>query len=501
MTQPANPQGIRSRSEESEMASEPHDESRHREAVGLETGHLRSAQIIALALTSQTPAVALATVPFLLILTAGNGSWLGALIIAFTTACIGISVITFSRRYVGTGSVYSYMPHVFGAWGRLLVGATLAVGFIVLISGVLLLTGIFAGSFLVAIGLNSSLSAGAITVTSTAAIATAAALAYRGLDASVRTAVVLTLMTVPIIVLITLAIAMHTGLDIGTQLNLEGASISGIFQGVAAGSVFVVAFESSAALAAETKSPKRNIPFAVMSIPVILGAAYLVATVLQVPGLIAATDAINAGLSPAAAMAQEAELGDVFVKSIDLVLAVANLASLIAFVNYGSRFFATLATDGLLPGAVAKVHRRFRSPNVAAVVLAAAAEACLLLLVWLYPNDLLTKVFPSLSTLTVYAWVIPWVLICLGSIVLRIRERRVRPLPVLTALVGASATVWIYVNAIVNPPPAPVDEMTYVFLVAAGVTFTVFVGLDRKRLRRERSAVAPSSGPNTPPVE
>jgi amino acid transporter len=101
----------------------------------------------------------------------------------------------------------------------------------------------------------------------------------------------------------------------------------------------------------------------------------------------------------------------------------------------------------------------------------------------------------------VYAWVIPWVLICLGSIVLRIRERRVRPLPVLTALVGASATVWIYVNAIVNPPPAPVDEMTYVFLVAAGVTFTVFVGLDRKRLRRERSAVAPSSGPNTPPVE
>lgn len=120
----------------SAMAFEPRDAAQHHEAVALETGHLRSAQITALALASQTPAVALATVPFLIVLTAGHGSWLGALIIALTTACIGFSVITFSRRYVGTGSVYSYMPHVFGAWGRLLVGATLAIGFVTLIAGV-----------------------------------------------------------------------------------------------------------------------------------------------------------------------------------------------------------------------------------------------------------------------------------------------------------------------------------------------------------------------------
>ena len=469
----------------------------HHEAVGLEAGHLNSAQIIALALTSQTPAVALATVPFLLVLTAGNGSWLGALIIAVTTACIGVSVITFARRYVGTGSVYSYMPHVFGAWGRLLVGATLSIGFIALIAGVLLLTGIFAGSFLVTIGVVSGLSPGVIAATSTGAIVIAAALAYRGLDASVRTAVVLTLMTVPIIVLITLAIGFHTGLDLNAQLHLEGASFSGIFQGVAAGAVFVVAFESSAALAAETKAPKRNIPLAVMSIPVVLGAAYLFTTLLQVPGLTAAMDAINAGLSPAAAMAQEAHLGDIIVKSIDLVLAVANLASLIAFVNYGSRFIATLAIDGLLPSSVARVHERFRSPTLAVVVLATAAQGCLLGLIWLYPNDLLTKVFPSLSTLTVYNWVVPWTLICLGSIVLQVRERRIRPLLVLAAVVGAAASLSIYANAIINPPAPPVGEMAYVFPIAAGMTFAGFFFLDRRRLRQRTAA--PSEQPINPP--
>ena len=112
----------------------------------------------------------------------------------------------------------------------------------------------------------------------------------------------------------------------------------------------------------------------------------------------------------------------------------------------------------------------------------------------MYPNDLLTKVFPSLSTLTVYTWVVPWVLICLGSIVLRVREHTLRPLPVLTALVGAGATVWIYVNAIVNPPPSPVDEMTYVFLVAAGVTFAAFAILNRRRHRRERATARHLNG-------
>ncbi len=182
------------------------------------------------------------------------------------------------------------------------------------------------------------------------------------------------------------------------------------------------------------------------------------------------------------------------VKSIDLVLAVANLASLIAFVNYGSRFVATLATDGLLPSAVAKVHPRFRSPSVAVVALAVAAQAVLLVLIWLYPNDLLTKVFPSLSTLTVYAWVVPWVLICVGSIVLRVREHTLRPLPVLAAVLGAGATLWIYVNAIVNPPPSPVDEMTYVFLVAAGVTFAAFAFLNRRRHRREHATARQLNG-------
>ena len=59
-----------------------------------------------------------------------------------------------------------------------------------------------------------------------------------------------------------------------------------------------------------------------------------------------------------------------------------------------------------------------------------------------------------------------------------------RPLPAIAALIGAGATIWIYVNAILNPPPSPVDDMAYVFLVAVGLAFAAFVVVDRRRVRR-----------------
>jgi amino acid transporter len=457
----------------------------HHEAEGLEGSHLSAGRITALALASQTPAVALATVPFLLVVTAGNGSWLGALMAAAATACVGVAVIVFARRYVVTGSIYSYMSHVFGPWARHLVGTTLLLGYVTLLAGVLMLTGAYAGSFLISIGVSSDLGPGLMTVLTSVAIGVATLLAYRGLDASISWAVVLTILTLPLVLVITIASAVHSGLHLETQLSLADSTPSGIFQGVAAATVFLVAFESSAALAAETKDPKRNVPRAVMSIPVVLGIAYLLATLLQVPGLLGAADAINAGVSPASALATEAGLGKPVATATDLVLAVANLASIIAFINYGSRFVATLATDGLLPERIAAVHPRFKSPGLAIITLALLSQTCLLVLVWAYPDHLLTEVFPALSTLTVYMWVVPWILICLGAIVLARRRAVSRVVSVgIAAVIGAAGMAWIYVNGLVNRPASPVDAMSYVFLILTAVGFVAFSVIDRAKKRR-----------------
>jgi amino acid transporter len=435
--------------------------------------------------------VGLASVPVLLVGTAGNGSWLGALIAAVATVFVGMAVIVFARRYVVTGSLYSYIGHVFGPWSRILMGAALFLGYIAQVAAVIYIVGIFSGSFLLSIGLEGGLDAGVQMAIYVGAIVIATAIAYRGLDTSVRTAVALAAVSIPLMLAITIAVAMKTGIDLGAQLSLEGASASGVFQGVAAGGAFLIGFESSAALAAETKDPKRSVPVAVMSIPVVLGVAYSLAAVLQVPGLIAAGESLAAGASPASALAVEAGLGSTIAKVTDLVLAIATFAALIGFINYGSRFMSTLANDGLLPQRVARVHPRFNNPSTAIVGISAVSLTVVLLLIVLIPGGLLS-IYSCIATLIVYLWVLPYLLICAGAVVLQARERSLSPVLLVAAVLGAAAIVGIYANGVINAPPSPIDAMSYVALIALALVAAAFFVLDRRADRTERPTISRS---------
>jgi len=113
-----------------------------------------------------------------------------------------------------------------------------------------------------------------------------AAIAYCGVETSVRVAVTLAGVSVPVVLLITIASANYTHLHLGSQFHLATGNLSGIFLGVATGSAWLVAFESCAAMAVATKDPQRNVPLAVMAIPVVLGLLYISCTVADVPGLI-----------------------------------------------------------------------------------------------------------------------------------------------------------------------------------------------------------------------
>lgn len=462
----------------------------HHEVAGLANEHLSRGQLVGLALASYIPPVGLASVPALVLATAGNGSWLGALIAAAATSLVGLSVIAFARRYVVTGSLYSYISHVLGPWARILTGAALFLGYVAQVGAIAFLIGLFSGSFLLSVGVESAFDVGAQMLLYSGTVLVGAAIAYRGLDTSVRTAVTLAVVSVPLMVVITVAAAMSAGLDLGAQLSLEGATPSGIFQGVAAGAVFLVAFESSSALAAETRDPQRAVPLAVMCVPVGLGALYVVATLLQVPALVAASEALAGGTSPAAALALAGGLGSTVATATDLVLAIATFAALIGFINYGSRFVATLAADGLLPARTGRIHPRHQSPATAVVTISTLGLGAILTLVALNPDNIL-GVYNSVATLIVYFWVLPYLLICAGAVKLLAREGRLTVLAVVSALVGAAAMAWLYLNGLVNPPTSPLDAMSYVALVSLAVVFVAFLVIDlRSRSRRTAQEIS-----------
>lgn len=456
------------------------------------SGRLSIWQAGGLAVSSFIPAVGMATAPAWIVGYAGGGSWLVMLVTAVAMSCVGMAVITFARRYVASGALYSYIGEVFGPWARILMAASLAIGYIVGTATLLCGAGLFFGSFLVSNGIGWATAPIAQIVIYILATVVVAALAYRGLDASVRTCVILTAISVPVMAVITIATVRHTGLDLSTQFDLSGISFGPFSQGLAVAAAFLIMFESSAALAAETKDPRRVVPLVVMVVPIGLGALYVLTTICQVPGLLAVTDQLAAGVSPPAALAAASGLG-FFANTADLFIAVAIFASLIGVYNYGSRVLTTLAEDGLLPTALTRHHPRYKTPTVS-IVIVAVFSTLLPIVLLIVAGGSPMAVYGYAATLLAYFWVPPYLLVCIGAVVLLRREKRPLAGIIIAAVVGVALTAWILLNAFVYPAASPLNVLPWVFLATLALGVAVFT-VSYRNSRGRIAAAAASENP------
>ncbi|WP_227471491.1 APC family permease [Paenarthrobacter sp. YJN-5] len=437
---------------------------------GLQLGHLTGRQVMGLSIASFVPAVGLAQVPAYLAAYSGRSSWLAmaASVVAFTL--IGLFITVFARRFIGTGSLYSYIRHAFGSWSTLVIAAAMIPGYIVAIMSLIVGVGVFFGSFLVSVGVANAAGPGIQLLIYVVATLVAMTIAYRGIDLSVRSSVILTVISLPVMLVITIATAFSGNVDLAGQFSLNDFTLNSFLQGLAIGSAYFIGFEGSAALGAETKNPNRNIPRAIIVIPVGIGLFYLAGTVIQVPTLVSAADKLALGISPNAVLAEAAGVG--FLSNVsDLVLAVAIFASLIGFFNYGSRVVVSAASDGLLPSSLVKVNKLHKSPGAAIAFIGVPSLIGPALLLWLTPASPL-EINGYIATLLVYFWVIPYFLICIGGAILLNRTKGSRSFIVNVGAALASATVlWLYLNGIINPGPAPLNALPYVMIG----TFVVFL--------------------------
>ncbi|MGW4350626.1 APC family permease [Nocardia sp. NPDC004582] len=457
----------------------------------LDRGHLGRTALISLSLASFIPAVSFALAPSMLFGAAGPAAWQSSLLAVVVLVCVGCSVVYFARRYVATGSLYSYVGHVFGPWARYLTGAALVGGYIVGVAGLIGVVGVFIGSFLHSMGVASSMTSGPQVIVLAATAVIAAAIAFRGLDTSIRIAVGLAVLSIPLVVVIAVASAMHTGLDLGTQFDLAHFSIADTLRGTAIGTTFLMGFESCAAMATETRDPRRNIPIAVMAVPVIVGGALPLFTILQVPGIVAASDQLAAGASSPAALADQAGLGSWVGTVSDLVLGFASFASAIGFLNYGARFALTLAEDGLLPTFIARVHRRHKTPYIAIAALAGASFLWIAGMT-LWQGDIVSAYTPT-ATLVVYLWVIPYILIATGAVVLTVRARQFRPIMWLAAVVAVVAMAGLMIDGIDSPEPGAAGYMAQVSLCIIAALVVVFMATKQRRPQSAHEATVEPS--------
>lgn len=462
-------------------ATPPGDHSQSDAVEGLRSGALSGRSALGLAISAFIPAVTIATTPAYVASVAGNAAWLAMLLASLATTAVALAIIVFARRYVVSGSIYSYVGHTFGPAARLVTAGSMLLAFLLGTAFIVVCAAIYATSFLTGIGFAGAGSPWFTYLVVVLCCVVGGVATVLGVDISKRISIGLMAVTLPPVLIVTLAVPFTVDFDLFSQLSLDGFSWSSLLSGVVLGSAVIILFESSSSMAAETANPRRTLPRIVLAVPLGLGLVYMLATVLQVSALDDVAHLTAAGVSPIAALAEGAGLGSM-TSLIDGSLAIAAVGGVVAFVNYGSRVVATVAADGTLPQQLAVVHPRRKTPARAAVLQSTliGLATCLMLVI---SNSNAYEVYSFSASVYTNVIVPAYVMICVAAVVHLKREGRPIMGMAVAGLIGVGVFVWGLISSIINPAPYPGNLTPY---VALGLIAVLALILFILRARRER---------------
>ena len=292
---------------------------------------------------------------------AGSSTTLAFLIAMVTAAITAMSYMELAGRYPVSASVSVYLHRAFGKrWLSVAIGLGMVGGGVA--SAAALAQG-FAGY------LRSFVPVPTIAA-SIGLLVVIGAIAIKGIGESAKTAAVLTgLEVLGLLLIIWFGRSAFSQVDVGAIVSIDPAvGLGGVFAGAFLAFYAYIGFEDMVNVAEEARNPSRTMPLAILI-------ALVVSTVLYLLVVIVATTLV----SPAELADSDAPLTLVFERSGASHIALLSLIGMVAAVNgvivqviMGSRILYGLAREGWIHGRLATVHRTFKTP-VAATLLVLSA--------------------------------------------------------------------------------------------------------------------------------
>ncbi|OJY46383.1 APC family permease [Pseudonocardia sp. 73-21] len=457
--------------------------------AGLADKTMGPLEVLAQSIAAIAPSAVMATGPALIVLSAGNGSWLSYVIAMVLVILIGLCVAQFGTKTASAGSLYGYVGQSLGAGGAFAAGWALVIGYTFIAMIGVVGVGIYGGALLDGIGVSTTSSVAQVVILIVAGLA-AAAFSWIGIKISTRVGLVLEIVSIAaILILLVTTIVERGAAPDPAQLSLNGSSFDGITFGVVLAVLGFVGFESAAALGAEAKDPHRAIPRAVLTSAVVVGVLYVFAAYTSVLGL--GTDGLGNSAAPMDDLSRTVGLSG-FRYVIDLGVTASFFAVTIASINAASRVLFAVAHDGVLHTALRRAHTRHRTPHVAILALLPPVVLVPAIMILLGVTPL--EVYAYTGTIGTFGYLTAYLLMAVGMPIYLRRHHTVRTHHWVLSAAAVVAILYVIYKNLVPVPAYPYNILPYLYL-ALLVIGIVWYAVARGRGAGGAGLVEPLSDP------
>src|SRR6266567_4488460 len=212
-------------------------------ATSLRRNVLSMPEVLAQSVANAAPSAAMALLPLLVFLNAGNGTWLSFVAAVITMVCVGYCAAQFARKMNSAGGFYVWVTKGFGPAAGHASGWGLLLGY--LATGVATTLGfaIFGGDFLNRITGVAPDNRTLVIILLAIDTAFPIAVAVADMGLSARTSLTLESISIVIILVLCVAIWIAHGPVDGNQLTFSGVKPGGILVGVTLAIFAFVGFE------------------------------------------------------------------------------------------------------------------------------------------------------------------------------------------------------------------------------------------------------------------